>query len=263
MVDIDTYCIDRRTITEPEKRVFLDEVNGQCPECGRMIITKKKGVKNAQFEIAHIFPNSPKQHQRTILADVERLGENSEDEKNLIALCRSCHTNYDNNISVESYNKMLQKKKDLYTLESSKFALADTDVEQEIILVIDSIDKLDEQTCEGIGSIAYNALRVDEKVEESYFLLRKKIRYLVTNYFSIVDNELKNIVGSKNIVFDIIARQINLVYLKCRAETENKPLIFESLVDWFQCKTNGSKEACEIVVSCFVQNCQVYDKVAQ
>jgi len=263
MIDISTYCIGRKKPTDSEKRVFLDEVNGRCPECGCMIITKNKGVQNAQFEIAHIFPNSPTPKQKEILATVDRLGENSEDEKNLIALCKKCHTNYDQNISVESYNKMLQKKKDLYALECSKMALASTDIEQEIIKVIGAIDKLDEQTCASIGAIEYNALRVDEKVESSYFLLRNKIRNLVTDYFSIVDNEFKNVVGSKNIAFDIIARQINFVYLKCKVETENKMLIFESLVDWFQSKTNGSKNACEIVVAYFVQNCQVYDKITK
>ncbi len=263
MIDIDTYCIDRERVTAATKKILLNEVNELCPKCGALLISLNADVKNAQFEVAHIFPNSPTPHQRKILADVERLGANSEDIKNLIALCSRCHTNFDANMTAESYNKMLQLKKDFMSIQNSKYDLSATDIEKEIFEVIDSISNFSDDDLSGIAKMEYSALCIDQKIEGSYRPLRSKITGYVYEYFNIVNRELINIDKTKSKGFEIIAKEINLAYTKSAALSDNKEIIFSTLVDWLKTKSCGEITACEIIISYFIQNCQVYDKITK
>lgn len=46
--------------------------------------------------------------------------------------------------------------------------------------------------------------------------------------------------------------------------TSDKSKIFDYIVNWVKTKTSTqSKEACEIVVSYFVQNCEVFNEIAE
>ena len=46
--------------------------------------------------------------------------------------------------------------------------------------------------------------------------------------------------------------------------TNNKYQIFNQMVDWLMTKTlSESKEACEIVISFFVQNCEVFREITE
>lgn len=81
----DTYCIDRRTSTKYDELILLEEVDSICPVYGISLINKQV-KKKKQFEIAHIYPNSPTKEDVKELMGVERLGNYSEDIQNRIAI---------------------------------------------------------------------------------------------------------------------------------------------------------------------------------
>ena len=101
----DTYCMDRRTPTKYDELLLLEEVDSICPVCGISLINKQ-AKKKKQFEIAHIYPNSPTKEEVKELMGVERLGSNSEDIQNWIALCSKCHTEYDFHKTKDEYLKI-------------------------------------------------------------------------------------------------------------------------------------------------------------
>lgn len=258
----DTYCIERKQSDKYDEMMFLDEVSSSCPLCGNILISRKK--KNLrEFEIAHIYPNSPNAWESAILKDVERLGENSEDPKNKIALCKSCHGNYDNKKTLEEYNNLFRIKKELLAKQSAKIEVSSVLIEDEIYNVILALEKLTDADCESIEKLNYTALKIDEKIKSDYSILRKSIKMYVTEYYSLVQQELKNLDQIKKLKFELIASEIKTAYFKCAANENDQNAIFESLVSWLKIKSGGSEEACRIIVSFFVQNCEVYDKISE
>ena len=64
--------------------------------------------------------------------------------------------------------------------------------------------------------------------------------------------------------FSSLCLRIKSCYEKMKAITNNKEYIFNEIVNWIM-KHTGSKSqvACEIVVSFFIQNCEVFDEITE
>jgi len=91
--------------------------------------------------------------------------------------------------------------------------------------------------------------------------LRRKIEGNVTKYYSFVQKSLKEIGADK---FDNMAIQIKSFCKKCESLSRDKEVIFDQIVEWVMRKSkNDNKIASEIVVSFFVQNCEVFDAIAK
>ena len=117
--------MNRRTPTKYDELLLLEEVDSICPVCGISLINKQ-AKKKKQFEIAHIYPNSPTKEEAKELMGVERLGSNSEDIQNWIALCSKCHTEYDFHKTKDECveKELLEKIKDVIkTTEPQKLSL--------------------------------------------------------------------------------------------------------------------------------------------
>ena len=99
----DKYLIPRKKPTLADEQLFLKEVDYACPLCGKDLRNHQQTKPNKLYEIAHIYPNSPTKEQYIALNGVERLGENSEDFKNKIALCKDCHDTQDYHTNKTDY----------------------------------------------------------------------------------------------------------------------------------------------------------------
>lgn len=82
MEEVDNYLQPRAPITDNIDMQHVQEVGGVCPLCGKILLVKKGARVNKQYQIAHIFPNSPNEHQRKELEGLERLGNSCEDFEN-------------------------------------------------------------------------------------------------------------------------------------------------------------------------------------
>ena len=132
MAEIDDYLQPRAAITENVDLQHIQEVGGFCPICGKQLLVKKGGKVNKQYQIAHIYPNSPNAHQKAELAGLERLGNTSEDFENKIALCKNCHGYYDDHTTKEEYLKILAIKKELLAINKIREKVSTEDIEEEL-----------------------------------------------------------------------------------------------------------------------------------
>lgn len=254
--DID-YCRKiRRNIPISEKIVHLREVSFRCPICGRSIFGKNN--KDKIYEIAHIFPHSPKDNEKKILDGVELLGEDSESFENKIALCETCHHKYDTDKTVEEYNNLVSIKKKLSAIQKTDDELASINIDNDIVKVLEVVAKLSDEEFDKLEK--YKSLKIDNKIEDKYSLLKRKIKHYVSEYYLFIEEQLRNL-DEKEKKFKIIANQINTAYLSCC--TEDKDDVFNNIVNWLNSKdVTLNYDACVIVVSFFVQNCEVFDEVA-
>lgn len=259
----DPYLIDRIAITDNMDNAYLLEVDGICPLCGKYLLAGKGKRMIKKYQIAHIYPNSPIQNEVKELEGLERLGTNCEDFENKIALCKDCHWYYDDHKTKEEYLNLLSIKKGLLSASKAKIAASHQDLEQEIILVINALAKIDEKSLEGM-KLEYKALKISNKIEDKYAILKIKIETYVCSFFNFIKETFQNLDQTGQINFKLIASEIKTTFLKCEKEMISKSEIFKSLVNWLQSKTVGaSNEACEAVISYFVQNCEVFHEITK
>lgn len=260
--DCPNYCVERENISIEEDRLHLLEVNGTCPLCGNSLL-KNSGKKTKLYEIAHIYPNKPTEQEKCVLNDVKVLGDNSESFQNKIALCFNCHKNYDFHKNKEEYNKLIEKKKKLYAAEKIKNELSNLDLFPQIEKLLDKISTGNIFSNETI-ELNMTPLEIQHKFQKSEFLLENKIRDYVIRYFVSIREYLKNLAETNQFNFERFAITIKLAYITIQSSAKTKDEIFDSLINWLISKTQATNRiVCEIIISYFVQNCEVFNEVTK
>ena len=259
--DCPNYCAERKKISDSDDRMHLLEVNGLCPVCGNTLI-EKSGKKTKHYEIAHIYPNKPTPEESKILNEVTVLGENSESFQNKIALCLDCHKNYDFHKTVMEYNVMLNKKRELYNSFEVKSELANIDLTQNIICLLNKISEMD--FADENLDLRLSPLELKQKFSSSESILKRKVMNYVTEYFLSIKSYFENLENTKQLNFSRLATTIRLAYQTSAEYMESKTQIFDSLVEWLLSKTNSKDSiAAESIISYFVQDCEVFDEITK
>lgn len=259
----DEYLVERIKITPQMSIKYLLEVDGCCPKCGKYLLRNKKDLPHKEYEIAHIYPNSPIQKEKDELDGLERLGENCEDFKNKIALCRSCHRYYDDNKTKEEYLELVAIKKQLLKKEDTKKKISKVEIEEDIRLIIKDISNVSGEKIANI-KLEYKALKISRKIEDKYLMLKCKVSSYACNYYNFIRETFRNYEKQGIVDFDIVAQQVKLAFISCAKTNDDKSDIFNLMVEWVKSKTqNSSTEACEVLISFFIQDCEVFDEIAK
>ncbi len=106
------------------------------------------------------------------------------------------------------------------------------------------------------------AIELPNKIEEKNGLLLEKVSWQVRSfYYKVVElfEQAENLYGKK---FKLIASKVSLMYQKLSSEKDEQEKIFNKLVDWLQHSfPDASRVSCEIIISFFIQNCEVFDEL--
>lgn len=260
---VDPYLVNRISITKNMDHAYLLEVGGLCPLCGKNLLATKGNSKSKLYQIAHVYPNSPLKDELNELDGLERLGANCEDFKNKIALCKDCHGYYDDHKTKIEYLRLVGLKKKLWNLANARVSASHQDIEEEIFLVISALSSVNLSTLKSM-ELEKKALKISDKIEEKHMILKYKIETYVCIYFNFIKETFQNLEDIGQINFNIIASEIKTSFLKCEREISDKGEIFSSLVNWLHSRVDSSSyEACEVLVSYFVQNCEVFNEITK
>ena len=86
----------------------------------------------------------------------------------------------------------------------------------------------------------------------------------VCTYYGFIKETMRNLVDENKLNFDLLALKIRTAYMKASISSNDKVIIFNLLVDWVMSKNPlSSREACEILISFFVQDCEVFDEISE
>ena len=257
----DPYLIERKKVNEHELQLHLREVSFTCPLCGKNLRHRKQKKTNKLYEIAHIFPNSPTEEQYELLRGLQRLGKDSESYENKIALCKDCHAQQDYHTTTKDYLELLEKKKYFLEIMDLQETTLTMGLESEIADVVKKVSDLKEEELDNLNYIPVN---LSKKFTSDDFHLKRKIVMYVTDYYPYIRDLFKEIEGTNNFRLDTLSLQIKCCFIKMEAISDNKNLIFDQLVEWIRAKTlSTSTDACEAVVSFFVQNCEVFHEITK
>nr|WP_277399219.1 HNH endonuclease signature motif containing protein [Escherichia coli] len=83
-----------------------------------MVQNGKRKIK--LYEVAHIYPFSPREEEKELLKDEQRLCDDVDSEDNLIALCRDCHKLFDNPRTIEGYRDNVRYQKAVETSSTNQ-----------------------------------------------------------------------------------------------------------------------------------------------
>lgn len=257
----DPYLKERKAPTPAEQQLYLKEVSFSCPLCGKILQHRRQEKPNKLYEIAHIFPNSPTEEQYECLSALPRLGDNSESFENKVALCKDCHDQQDYHTTKADYMKLLEKKQHFLQLTDLHEATLTMGLELEIADVVKKVCSLREDE---IASLNYTPVRLTKKFTTYELLLKNRIGMYVTSYYPYIRDCFKELEGINGFRLNALSLQIKSCISKMEGISDNKSDIFDQLVNWIMSKTlSTSKEACEAVVSFFVQNCEVFHEITE
>lgn len=250
----------RKKADENDQLLLYNEVNGCCPRCFVPLLYNKDKTEKL-FEIAHIYPLNPKEKEAETLKGEERLSEDPNNSKNLICLCPTCHTIFDKPRTIEEYRYLLNLKKSLIEQNSLKNLWNNQPLDRDIDIIIDFLQQDYNQVGDNV-EISYNPQTIDDKTNATITpLVKRRIRTDVQEYYLQIKEKLTQLDEIKPLTTENISTQIKAYYLSLRKEYNitNQKTIYNALVDWLHNKTEQtSKEACQIIISYFVQNCEVF-----
>lgn len=249
---------NRRLFSDNEKQLLFDEVHGRCPICGKRLTHSKNGRVYRTFEVAHIYPANPTPDEEKLLANEERLSDDVNNLRNVVAVCRICHKMFDTPRTIDEYRTWVRMKKKLLQENEIKDNYALFNIEADISVVMETLNSavIDET---GVP-LSLTSLKVDEKANNSLpYVLKRTIKNNIVDYFDFVRQKFADIDKVTPYKFSTIASQIKSFYCKCMQINDNQEMVYYSLVDWLDEKTNHySKAACEILIAFFVQDCEVF-----
>ena len=101
---------------------------------------------------------------------------------------------------------------------------------------------------------------IKEKIDKEKNLhLVKKIENNIMDYFSEIRELFIEEQESNDLIYEQVRRKIRNQYLSRKEKTLQE--IFNNLVDWLALEVGTTdREACEAVMSYFVQSCEVFSK---
>lgn len=251
----------RRNFTEAEKIYLHNEVDGYCPICGEKLTHKKGKVVTKSFQIAHIFPLNPVQEEINELFGVEKIFDDINDLENLLAVCPNCHGKFDKPRTKDEYNNWVAIKKKLLKSNSAEDNYYLFHVEEELreILKVLDIQQLDMSD----DKLSLDLLELDDKLDLTIKpITKREIHNNVVDYFVFLQDRFKEINLVNPNKFETLASQIKSFYLKCSQTNNNQEDIYNLIVGWLNSKTQSiSPRACQIIVSFFIQDCEVFSNV--
>ncbi|MCD8244787.1 MAG: HNH endonuclease [Parabacteroides sp.] len=249
----------RKKYSPLDEMILFNEVDGRCPLCDiQLFVEKQNKSKSKKFQIAHIYPLNPSNAEIEELCGESRLADDVNDLKNVIAVCPNCHTVFDKPRTREEYQKWFGIKKSLLDKAATKEMFSHFTLEEEIGEIL---SRLNANSIENsLVLLNYNLIRVDNKLDSSVLPLTKKtIKDDIANYYRYIEESFKRIEGTKPGKSELIAAQVRLAYLKMLDQESKQEVIHKALIDWLNMQTGEySRQACSIIVSFFIQSCEIF-----
>ena len=94
--------------------------------------------------------------------------------------------------------------------------------------------------------------------------MKERVLFDVTQLYEGVNNALDRLAGENKLNVDKFAKSIKRMYEDASESLPSQSAIYNLLVETLFEKTGRKyKEACEIIISYFVQRCEVFDEIAE
>ncbi len=177
--------------------------------------------------------------------------------ENLIAMCHDCFQSY-----VFKHTKAEEKdlqiiKKLQSDARSTRRTLDEVAIEKGIAKVIDNLSKAKPAQ---LLTLNYDAVSVPEKINKDlHFFLVHEVTGNVARYFLFIEKTMQDLVRRKQFSDDLLRAQIKESYRKLAENKKSPEMIYSALSERLRSITKQDIRFCSIVISYFIQSCEVFD----
>lgn len=224
---------------------LLGEADGYCPfpGCGKQLSVSQNGKLMHSYEVSLIEKGK------------------AATQDNLIALCPRCHATY----QIDDNKKLTKSLKDiksiLTTHKQSVHLLDNLPLEKGIVGVIGKIKKLGEKE---LSDASLDPKEIKQKLNPAQDMaLYIAVNGYVTTYFRRIREIMVNLDKRGEIDYDEIQDQIHAFYKRLMKANKSRSEIFNEIVGKIHRVTLQDELYCQIVVSYFVQSCEVFDAITK
>lgn len=240
---------------------YIQEADCKCALCGKRLIKMSSGKVSYICNITRITPSSLDSAEINALIK-EGIGlPKAGSTDDFIALCPNCSRDYQSNYDKNRIKRLLDIKRSFQLRTAVAERLGKCDLEDEIEAVLYGLCSLSPDEVE--ANLRLDALALKDKIEDSEPLLRDRISADVARYYRFVEDNLRRLSEEQGFGFDrTVATQVQMAYFAASSFNNSQSAVYEALVDWLKEKApTCERAACEIVISFFVQNCEVFDEI--
>lgn len=245
-----------RELSKEEYAILFNQVNGVCPLCQAKLAYQKLDKTKHCKNIAHIYPLNPTEKEIKTYGCLPRLSEDIDSIDNMIMLCPNCHNKYDSVPTETDYMKLYNLKREMISTDEIRNTSYHNEIHEEIRWVI---DKLYEEGSDRIP-LEYEAVKINDKLGNSFdTIILRSIKDNVIDYYLYIRQVFAEREKRGPAIFDLIASQIRTTYLCMKNESISKEQTYEKMCEWFEVKTGCNVEISKVMISFFIQNCEVFD----
>lgn len=178
--------------------------------------------------------------------------------ENLIALCPACHSKYITGRTDEQVQRLLHIKKNLVDDYEAKETVSMQKIEDGIRKVLEKIPKM--QVPANID-LNYNPVTLRQKIAADNLMLYLKAKTNVNVYYSAVQDAFTELNEERILRYKPFCLQVRMTYMNLNDMGLSQDEIFEKMVDWLQDATHENRSSCEVIISYFIQKCEVFDAI--
>lgn len=224
---------------------LVSEEGSTCPNdgCTHSLFTNENGHLGLLYEVVIIDPD-----------------ESADDPNNMIALCPECAARYKlGNYPLWTY-RMREIKKQFQENASDKELLSEQKVQDGVRKVLAKIPAM---RPDHPVDLNYDPVMLRKKIEPDNISLYLKTQAHVNYYFNCVHETFQEMGREGLLRFKPFCEQVKINYLNLKEQGRGQQQIYRQLTDWLQSGTNEERDYCEIVISYFIQKCEVFDVITE
>lgn len=239
------------------------EEGNRCPVCGSVLFRFRNGKQTRKCRVVAALPPNARMDYTVERDYTNALPEGCSEfcEVSEIALCNKCADDYEDEPSVGLYVRMAKGWRFLQRRDAFDSAASDLSLDDRISVVLDEIALADKTV---LGKLRMEAVPLKRKIKGDNALLAMKIATYVTGYYRFIEERLRDLDGSGSLSFGLIAAQVRLLYQSIAAKEASQSAVFSAVAAWIGRNAGSTDmEACEAIAAFFVQNCEVFDEIAE
>lgn len=222
---------------------LINEANHVCPfpGCGRSLVVTKAGKATNLYNVG--------------LVDKKKAPA----VDNLLALCPRCYATYSIDESTKACKELIGVKKILVGHQQNIQLLDDLPLEKGIVGVVSKVKNLKEKD---LADASLDPKEIKQKLNPSdNMALYITVNTYVTTYYVRLRTIMMNADKRGEIDYDEVQDQMHAIYKRLKKAKKSNVEIFNEIAQKVHKVSLQEDIYCQIVVSYFIQSCEVFDAI--
>jgi hypothetical protein len=254
--------IDIKSTIAVDDAEFVFEANKKCSLCNTSIEVKKSKGTAYKYGITNIFPEGLSNSLKSDFIKIHKEPADYYHRSNKICCCIACADDYEATPTTDKFIKLLSKKEHYNKTNQANSCLERAKLDEQLNSILKELKNL--KSFDDIADFRKTPLELKDKIIDNE-PLRLTIKTDVDSYYNYLRKQLSDLddVGSE---FRIIASQFQICYEKLLKVMSDQEDIYNRIIKWVLEELGFTEKyytAARIIVSFFVQNCEVFDEISK